>query len=370
MRPIADDAPCNGGLLWGGATSEGIRTLVGGGEDEVFVGYRGGHTPGTVCPGFPHPDADACDPLRHSGKIDRVRLRPDGTIDVVRFDLVSNLMGAQFWHDRTMNRLAYDHFANKGTLYSASEHGVTVFYPSKYRAPAPGEWFDLAYSEWMGDHLHARVCAPLPCDEGGSQRMGDWLGLDVDREGRLWHAGKWTAGRITWASEPATWVARNGAAFDAAFGDPYHGPGTGNEPVFEVAQEGDPVQLTGVSVCPDGRVWFASKGVASGPAAAAGLAVAVWEGTRFLTYTAGQLGLAETAVKDLVCLPDGRVVLAGFTTGLSVFDPASGRSTSIRASGGLIPSDHIVQLEVDRMPIPATLHVSTAGGAAALRVVP
>jgi hypothetical protein len=200
--------------------------------------------------------------------------------------------------------------------------------------------------------------------------MGDWLGLDIDAEGRLWHAGKWTAGRITWVSDPLLWHTRGGASFDAAFGDPYLGPGTGNEPVFEVAQEGDPVHLTAVSVCPDGRVWFASRGASSGPAQAAGLAVAVWDRTRFRTYTPGQLGLGEAEVRDLVCLPDGRVVLAGFTTGLSVFDPATGRSTPIRASGGLIPSDRVLQLEVDRMPVPPTLHVATSGGAAALRVLP
>lgn len=371
MRPIADDAPCNSGLLWGGASAAGIRTIVGGGEDEVFVGYSGAFTPGTDCPEYEHGDADACDPLRHSGKIDWVRLRPDGTLDVVRFDLVSNLMGAQFWHDRTMYRLAYDHFVNKGTLYAAGEHGVSVLYPAKYRPPAPGEWFDVAYSEYMGDHLHARVCAPGPCDDlGTGQRMGDWLGLEVDGQGRLWHAGKWSAGRITWAPDPVTWVARNGTAFDAAFGDPYLGPGTGGEPVFEVAQSGDPVHLSAVSVCPDGRVWFASTGVASGPAAAAGLTVAAWEGTRFRTYTAAQVGLAEASVKDLVCLPDGRVVVAGFNTGLSVFDPDTGSSTAIRASGGLLPSDRILQLEIDRMPVPATLHVATGGGAAAIRVVP
>jgi hypothetical protein len=385
-RPVADDQACHldETTLWGGATGEGIRSLAGGDVDEVFVGYAGGRNDNLgVCPGdVTNAGWDNCDPLRHSGKIDRVKVKADGTIEVTRFDLLSNQQGAKFWHDRYMYRLAYDHFVHHGTLYSGSTHGVTLLFPDKYRAPNPGEWFDSAYSEWMGDHLHARVCrtdppAPCPVVGEGSQRMGDWRGLAVDDNGRLWHAGKWAAGRITWDPDAKHWVARNGAAFDAAFGDPYYGPGYSGPqlsipPIFEVAAEGHEVHMTGVAVCPDGRVWFSTSGVEDGPSHDRGDVLAVWdEAKHTLNYfTPSMIGIAEGRVRDVACLADGRLAVAGYTTGLSLYDPAKGTSTPVRASSGLIPSDAIQSLEVDRMVSPQTLHVATSGGAAAIRVLP
>jgi hypothetical protein len=377
MRLVPDDAECRGELLWGGATAEGIKTIAGGAPGEVFVGYAGGHTdPLPLCAGDSGDGGyDFCDPLRHSGKVDWVRLRADGTLEVHRFDLLSNQHGGKYWHDRTINRMAYDHFVHARTLYTGTEHGVTILFPDRYRDPNPGEWVDAAASEYMGDHLHARVCRfdpPAPCiptSEGG-QRMGDWYGLALDAEGRLWHAGKWTAGRITWTANPLEWFQRNGAAFDAAFGDPYYGPGSGVPPVFEVAGEGHEARMTGVAVCPDGRVWFSTIGVEDGPSRDRGDVLASWDGRRFSYHGAAELGLAEGRVRDVACLPDGRVVVAGFTTGLSLFNPASGSATAIRASSGLIPSDAVQQIEVDRMVSPPTLHVATSGGAAALRDLP
>ncbi len=383
--PVADDAPCGGTVTYGGAALNGIQSLAGGEANEVFVGYGGTHTvplpprPSdgqNLCPDDPGwADYDWCDPYAHTGKIDWVRLQPGGKLGIVRFDLVANQMGGKFWHDRLMYRLAYDHFVHKRTLYGGSEHGVTILFPDKYRAPNPGEWFDSAYSEYMGDHLHARVCrfdppAPCPTSSEDGQRMGDWHGLAIDANGSLWHAGKWTAGRITWVADPHLWVLRNGAAFDVAFGDPYYGPGDGNVPVFEVAAEGHEPRMTGVAVCPDGRVWFSSQGAEDGPAAANGDILAAWDGKGFTYYTGPQIGLAEAQARDVACLPDGRVVVAGFTTGLTLFDPAKGTSTPIRASGGLIPSDAVRAIEVDRLVTPPTLEVATDGGAAALRVLP
>jgi hypothetical protein len=380
--PLASGESCNpADVLWGGAAGEGIRSLVGGGVDEVFVGYAGAHTdPLGVCPGdVTVAGWDNCDPLRHSGKIDWVKLNADGTLAVTRFDLLSNHQGAHFWHDRYMNRLAYDHFVHHGTLYSGSEHGVTILFPEKYRPAKPRdvEWFDVAYSEYMGDHLHARVCriapgVPCPTDSEMGQRMGDWLGLALDAQGRLWHAGKWTAGRITWDPSPLNWVARNGAAFDAAFGDPYIGPGNGIPPIFEVASEGHEVHMTGVTVCPDGRIWFSTSGVEDGPSHDRGDVLAVWDEPKhtFGYFTPSMIGIAEGRVRDVACLADGRLAVAGYTTGLSLYDPAKGTSTPVRASSGLIPSDAIQSLEVDRMVSPQTLHVATSGGAAAIRVLP
>jgi hypothetical protein len=78
------------------------------------------------------------------------------------------------------------------------------------------------------------------------------------------------------------------------------------------------------------------------------------------------LGLGESAVKDVDCLPDGRVALAGYTTGVVLYDPATRSST--RLSG--LPSEQILDVEVDRMVSPPTLHVATGGGAVYLRALP
>jgi hypothetical protein len=219
----------------------------------------------------------------------------------------------------------------------------------------------------MGDHLHARVCFEAPCDPNSdaNQRMGDWYGLALDANGDLWHAGRWTAGLIGWDPDPVNWFARNGLAFKHAFGDPYGGPGSGSPPVFEVAKEGHSVWLTSVSVCPDGRVWFGSLGPTDG----VDPTIAVYDGARFRYLTAGQVGLPERAVRDLVCLPDGRLAIASFFSGMVLYDPKDGSHRALRAGDG-IPSDEITALELDTMPSPPTLHVSTAGGAAALRVLP
>jgi hypothetical protein len=370
-RPIGPADPCRGELTTGSGLA--ITRVVGGGPGEVFVGYLGIDETGVTCPpkdpakplgeGF----GDYCDPNRHSGKLDRVRVRPDGGIDVDRMDLVANRQGGEYWHDRTIRSLAFDHFVHPHTLYAGTNHGVTILFPDRFREPRPDEWWDLAYVEWMGDHLHARVCdgGPCPLDSEGPQRMGDWAGLDVDANGDLWHAGRWTAGLITWVPDPVEWFERNGRAFAIAFGDPYpmapNAEGFTNEPVFKVAREGDSVHLSGVAVCPDGRVWFSSTGPDGG-----GATVAVWKGRSFDTFTAGQLGLGGSAVRDVVCLPDGRVALAGAGSGVVLHDPRTGASKAVPG----LPSGTVLDLEVDRMIDPPSLHVATDAGAAVLRVLP
>jgi hypothetical protein len=381
--PIADDAKCNSsiGVQWGGAANGGILSLVGGAANEVFVGYSGRHpgyssnaTP-PVCPDDPNFENgyDWCDPDRHSGKVDWVKLKPDGTITVVRFDFFSNDHGFLYWHDRIAYRLAYDHFVHPGTLYVGTEHGVTNLSPARWTPFAgssrgeQGPWVD----SWFGDHLHALVCFHATCIPNSStgQRTGGWQGLAIDAEGQLWHAGFFSAGRISWDPDPLHWMARGGAAFTAGFGDPYptapNAEGYEGEPVFKVAQEGDFVQLSGVAVCPDGKVWFSSLGPQNGTTHT----VARWTGHHFDTWDAASLGLGDGAVQDIACLPDGRVVLAGATSGLVLYDPAANTSKAIRAGQG-IPSDHVIRLEVDRMTNPPALHVATAGGAAFLRVLP
>jgi hypothetical protein len=375
-RPMRPGETCRGTRSSGEAAWPGIAVVVGGGPGEVFVGYHGVADTGVRCPpkdptkplteGY----GDYCDPDRHSGKIDRVRLLDDGAVEVDRFDLVAGLHGTEYWHDRTVHRLVYDHFGHPHTLYAGTNHGVTILFPDRFRYPDPGEWFDFANVEWMGDHLHARVCKPGPCptDSEGSQRMGGWYGLAVDAKGDLWHAGKWTAGLITWVDDPAEWFQRNGRAFAIAFGDPYPVPpdaeGFANEPVFKVAAEGDPVHLTGAAVCPDGRVWFSSSGPESGTTDT----LAVWSGRSFRTYDPTALGLGGRALADVACLPDGRLALAGAGGGLVLWDPVSGATR--RLGSDALPHERVLALEVDRMVSPPALHVATAGGAAILRVLP
>ena len=167
----------------GAAVDPGIRTIVGGGDGEVFVGYWGiDYTPGFV----PDPTtaSDKLDPNRHSGKIDRIRLKSDGTLQVDRIDMVAGAHGAQFWHNRTVERMLFDHFIHPHDLYVGSGHGVDFIKPDRYRAPNPGEWFDAANLEYMADHLHARVCFHETCPDNSEagQRMGDWRGLALDSE--------------------------------------------------------------------------------------------------------------------------------------------------------------------------------------------
>ncbi len=371
-QPVADDAPCDFDLLWGGASAGGIKSLVGGAPGEVFVGYHGEHTPDLpMCAGDSGDEGiDYCDPKRHSGKVDRVKLGANGAISVTRFDFLSNEHGRRYWHNRTANRLAYDHFVNRGTLYVGTEHGVDIVFPDRH-TPFTGVGFDDWMDGWFGDHLHAVVCYHKVCDQQdlSGRRMGGWEGLALAADGQLWHAGHWAAGRVSWDPDPLRWWQRGGAAFTAGFGDPYPTPpndeGYQGEPVFKVEQEGDFVRLSGVAVCPDGKVWFSSWGPQNGTTHTVG----VWTGRRFDTWDATSLGLGTSAVQDIACLPDGRVVLASRSAGLVLYDPATQTSKGIRAGQG-IPSDQVIRLEVDRMTDPPSLNVATAGGAAVLRVLP
>ena len=74
----------------------------------------------------------------------------------------------------------------------------------------------------------------------------------------------------------------------------------------------------------------------------------------------GDLGMSERNVRDIVALPDGRIVFAGPNTGLVVYDPVSGKHVAIRAASKLIPDDHVMQMELDTMVNPPALHVSTS----------
>ncbi len=341
----------------------GIAEIVGGGPNEVFVGYHGDE----------HGSGDWFDPGRHTGKFDRVRLQPNGRLQVDRFDLV---LGAtiEFWHNRTVQRMLYDHSLHRHDLYVGTNHGVDLIRPDKFRAPRPGEWFNDANKEWMADHLHPPVCYHRTCPSTGSdQLIGDWRGLALAADGNLWVAGRWTAGKIRWDSSLINWAERPGRlAFELSFGDPYPSPAAGqfvNEPVFRPPLEGDPVSLSAVSVAPDGRVWFSSGPYYSGPEEVS-YGVAVWNGQFFQAYDpVTQIGMAERNVRDLVALPDGRIVLASPNSGLVIWNPANGARQSLRAPTW-IADDHVQRIELDTMVSPPALHVSSWTGATVIRQLP
>jgi hypothetical protein len=170
-------APCTGEAR--GRQRQRIAASSAAGQE--VVGYQGGHTRDLLCSGGP----DGCDPLRHSGKIDRVRLNGDGSISVVRFDWFLNHHDLGYWYNRTAYRLAYDHFTNPGTLYAGSDHGVIIFFPNRW-VPYTGVG-PAGLDDWMddiaGDHLHAQVCVGIPCSAGGHPTAGHWRGSGSIRRG-------------------------------------------------------------------------------------------------------------------------------------------------------------------------------------------
>lgn len=347
--------------IYGAAADPGISEIEGGAAGEVFVGYFG----------TDDGSADWSDPNRHTGKLDRVRPGANGALQVDRFDLVFS-DSAQYWHNRTVQRLLYDHSLHPHELYVGTNHGVDRVLPDKYRPPNQGEWFLAATHDWLADHLHPQVCYHRACDSSESNlRLGDWKGLALSTDGNLWVGGRWTGGQIRWTSDLGRWVNRPGnEIFSVAFGDPYKGPcGSAfcNQPVFMVPAEGDVISVQAVAVATDGRVWFASGRTTSSDVSRG---LADWDGKSFRYFDPQKdAGMAESDIRDMVALPDGRLVLAGANTGLVFWNPQTGARTALRA-GGDLPDDHVFRLKLDRMVDPPTLYVATYGGALALRKLP
>jgi len=311
--------------------------------------------------------------------LDRVRLKADGTLEVVRFDLVSSDT-ISFWHNRDVERMVYDHFIHRHELYVGLDHGVDKISPDLWEVPTG--WFKTSYNKWLADHLHPEVCFHADCSvPGATQMLGDWRALAVGLDGDLWVGGRWAAGKIRYTNvhnpennEP-DWMrtprhSDGQKAIIPAFGGGYPGTsacGTTAAPVFCPPQEGDPVNISAVTVAPNGVVWFASGTLFHDPR---DVPYGIASFTNHFTYfTTAQVGLGESDVRDMVALPDGRLVIAGLTTGLVFWDPATGKHVQMHAGQG-IPDDRIMRLELDQMVNPPVLHVATAGGAASIRVFP
>jgi hypothetical protein len=350
------EASCGGGLKdkLGQAVAPGISTIVGGGPNEVFIGYFGVPKVQGDCQ-LPDPDPAF---QRHTGKVDWVKVNADGTLEVRYLDLVNTGMGYRYFENRTVERLLYDHFIHAGDLYVGADHGVSMVRTSLWTPQPAGVWAGAWMNGWIGDHLHAESHSA-----GGTLLVGEWRGLALDANGDLWHAGNWAAGLIRYDPDPLAWVMRGGtAAYAVNFGEPY----ATNKPVFDPGEQGRPVSLSAVAVGKDGRVWFASDGRFGRPS----FGIASWKPREpFTRYGTGAFGFPDLAVRDLVALPDGRIAVASPYAGVAIWNPDTGEVKRLRAGSGL-PSDQVQQLDLDTMVDPPTLHVTTTTGAAAIRVLP
>src|SRR5438128_2257294 len=160
---------------------------------KVFVGYWAYHD-------WTITDGTEQDPWRHSGKLDRVRLKTDKSgnpsLEVVRFDMVSNNT-VQYWHNKSVVRMVYDHFIHPHELYVGCDHGVDKISPDKWHPPV-GPWFLSPENQqsWMSDHLHPQACLHQTCPNGAGtgsvpQMLADWRGLAIAPDGDLWVGGRY-----------------------------------------------------------------------------------------------------------------------------------------------------------------------------------
>jgi hypothetical protein len=344
-----------------------ITLVEGGAPGECFVGYYAHDTHEPRDPGAHTAD----DPIAHMGKMDQVLLRADLTLEVRRYDLHNSNDGF-YYETRTITSMVYDHFQHPGNLYVGSNHGVTRIMPAKWRLPKTSAEQSFAISverEWYADHVHPWVCQGGPCwdpnlPEYGQRAVafGDWYGLAMADDGRLWMAGLTCAGAIRWTPGLQDW--RNSWApynpFVPAFGDPY----PGDPPVFLPPNEGDFVNLRAVASAPDGTVWFASGEVEAWRGPTYGLAG--WDGRQFTYFNPEAIGGAEYNVLELVALPDGRLVLGFPNSGLLVWRPGDAKGTRVTTGEGL-PGQAIGRMFLDRMVSPWALYVPTDGGLAVFR---
>jgi hypothetical protein len=122
------------------------------------------------------------------------------------------------------------------------------------------------------------------------------------------------------------------------------------------------VSMTAVAVAKDGTLWFASDSLSRDPS----YGLASFDGKSFRYFAVGAAGVSRA--RDLAALPDGRLAIAS-PSGISLWEPASGRTTPV-AGSAFLPSDDVLRLELDRSVDPPALHVATAAGGAVLRILP
>ena len=345
--------------------------VIGGGKaagnGECFVGYYFHDThdpPGQKVP-FAHTDQD---PVAHMGKLDQVVLRADGTLDVRRYDF-HNTNDWHFYETRTIMSGVYDHVFHPGELYVGSNHGVNRVQGDKWRAPKTSS--ELAdpwqvEKEYYADHVHPWVCFGGPCTDTSPIAFGDFFGLAIGPDGRVWMGGLYSAAAIGWTPTLAEWYEsyKGHNPFVPAFGDPL----PTNPPIFRPPNYADPVNIRAVAPGNDGMVWFASGEVEAWRGPTYGIA-GVDEKNRITYYDPIQLGAIEYNVLELVALPDGRLVMGFPNSGLLVWKPGDAKGHRLTTKDGL-PGDRIGRMYLDRMVDPPALYVPTDGGLAVFRSVP
>jgi hypothetical protein len=338
------------GLSLDNAASPGINAVIGGAANEVFVGYQGVVTTNPTI----------TDPQRHHGKFDLVRLHSDLTIEVHFMD-VHSTVSLHWWENRNVRRFAYDHFAHPHTLYIGFSHGVDLMFPDRW-VPQPSNVSEMTWAQGIyADHVHPRACYHAACDPNsvGNLRLGEWRGMAIDAAGDLWMGGRYAAARIHWSSDLLFWVKsyRPFNFFDPPFGDPY----PPNAPIFDPPLEGDPVSISATAVAADGRIWWASDGKFDTTRPAYGLAVLQMPSRAITILDPVALGFPTASIKDMVALPDGRLVVAPSRNGLCVWTPSTNAKTCYTTAQGM-PSNTVNALWVDTMVSPPAVYAATMSG--------
>ena len=354
------------GLHYGPGWTEppDITLVVGGSAGECFVGYYANDTHDTP----QWPAHTALDPSAHLGKMDQVKLNADLTLQVNRYDF-HNSNDGYFYETRTITSAYYDHFSHPGELYIGSNHGVNRIQPAKFRLPATSaeKSFPLGVErEWYADHVHPWTCLGNPCGvEPEWHIFGDFYGLTMGDDGRLWMAGLTAAGAVRWTKDLQVWWQT---------WDPYNPwdpsmPGKGAPMVFVPPTYGGFINLRAVAVTADGTIWFASGEVEGWRGPTYGLASWRDENPWHVQYTdPTAIGAAEYNVLEMVAWND-KLILGFPSTGLLVWKPGEARGKRIGMTEGL-PGQAIGRLYLDRMVDPPQLFVPTEGGVAVLRTLP
>jgi hypothetical protein len=193
--------------------------------------------------------------------------------------------------------------------------------------------------------------------------FGDFFGLLLADDGRIWMGGNTTGAAIHWTPDLQEW--RNSWKPFNPF-DPFFGDGSG-PPIFNPPREGDPVNLRAVAQTMEGKIWFASGGNLSWRVPWYGLAS--WEGgTHFQYYNPRTLGSLEDNILELVGWED-RLVFGFPSTGLLIWKPGEAKGKRFGVPQGL-PGEQIGRLYLDRMTDPPALYVPTDGGLAVMRSLP
>jgi hypothetical protein len=181
--------------------------------------------------------------------------------------------------------------------------------------------------------------------------------------------GLTTAGAINYREKLEDWILSFGSfnPFSPAFEWP---------PIFVPPAMGDPVNIRGVAVTPNGVVWFVSGEVESWRGRTYGIAAYDEScpkrkpACNMLTYfDPTALGATEYNILEVQALADGRLVFGFPSSGLLVWEPGESKGRRLTQRDGL-PGERIGRMSQDYMHDPPLLLVPTDGGLVIFRNVP